>query len=310
MVEMTDHSNFEDSEPNGIAVAEEMPRDKGKVDHEELKKSGYIFQRDAEYFTVRLRIPGGTLSSDQIAVIGEIARKYGRGTVHLTIRQGVEIPWVSFVKLGEVTKALDKVGTPPGSCGPRVRNITACVGLPTCNHANIDSQALVKRLDERFFDVVLPTKLKIAVAGCPNSCSDPWINDIGIIGRIKPGVVPEKCKGCGACVRVCRESAVDITNGMPRIAPAKCLYCGECTRACMTGAITVEKEGYSILIGGNTGRHPRFAYRLVDFADEETLFRVIENCIRLLKEEGKRGERFSRLIERLGLVEAIKKRLL
>ncbi|MFQ6053566.1 MAG: 4Fe-4S binding protein [Candidatus Bathyarchaeia archaeon] len=274
-----------------------------------MKKSGYIFQRDGEHFTVRLRVPGGELSSEQLMAVGKIAREWGRGEVHLTTRQGIEIPWIRFEHLGEVTKALEMVGTPPGSCGPRVRNISSCVGLPRCPHANIDSRGLAERIDELFFDAVLPTKLKIAISGCPNSCAKPQVNDIGVLGVVRPRIIPDRCDGCGICVRICREAAIRMVNGKAEIDFARCVHCGECIRAGPAGAGVADREGYTIFVGGNVGRHPRLAHKLLDFADDETLFRVVENSIRLFKAEGERRERFGHLIERIGLGESIRRLL-
>ncbi|MEM3056897.1 MAG: 4Fe-4S binding protein [Candidatus Bathyarchaeia archaeon] len=282
-----------------------MIRVKGGI--EELKKSGYILQRDAEYFTVRLRIPGGHLTSKQVIALGEVAERWGRGELHLTARQGIEIPWVRFEELGEVTKALDEIGTPPGSCGPRVRNISACPGLPICTHANIDTQGLAKKIDERFFDVDLPTKLKIAITGCPNSCAKPQVNDIGIMGVVRPRIISEACNGCGRCVERCREGAIKLVGGIAQIDYAKCVYCGECVRACPVGADIADRQGYTVFVGGNVGRHPRLAYKLVDFASEEMIFQIIENSLRLFEREGVRGERFGHLIERFGLGEAFRR---
>lgn len=63
------------------------------VDLDELKSGGYIKQTQKDLFTVRLRCPGGRVSSEQMAKAGEIAEKYGRGRVHLSVRQSVEIPY-------------------------------------------------------------------------------------------------------------------------------------------------------------------------------------------------------------------------
>ena len=93
----------------------------------DLKESGYIFQKDSEHFTVRLRIPGGDLTSEQLMAVGKIAQDWGKGEIHITTRQGIEVPWIKFEDLKEVTRILDEVGTPPGSCGPRVRNVSSCV---------------------------------------------------------------------------------------------------------------------------------------------------------------------------------------
>lgn len=274
-----------------------------EVDVDALKGSGYIFQRDSEHFTVRLRIPGGNISSRQLIRVGKISEEWGRGEVHLTTRQGIEIPWIKFESLADLTRALKEIGAPPGSCGPRVRNITSCVGLPRCPNANIDTLELAKKIDERFFNDMLPGKLKISISGCPNACTKPQTNDIGILGVIKPRIITRECDGCGACARGCKEAAIKIVDGTAEIDFTKCVNCGGCIRVYLIAANKAEKAGYTIFVGGNVGRHPRLAYKLVDFADEKTVFRVIENSIILFREEGERKERFGHLIERLGMGE-------
>ena len=278
-------------------------------DHKALKESGYIFQRDSEHFTVRLRIPGGELSSEQLISVGELAREWGRGEVHLTTRQGIEIPWIKFESLGEITRALDENGMSPGSCGPRVRNISSCVGLPRCVNANCDTWGLAGRIDGRFFNVTLPTKLKIGISGCPNSCTKSQVNDVGVIAVVRPRIIPEICDGCGVCIRACREAAIKIEEELAEIDFSRCANCGDCIRTCPEGASVADHEGYSVFVGGNVGRHPRLAIKLVDFADEETVMAVLENSISLIAEEGERKERFGHLIERLGVGEATRRLL-
>ncbi|HIE18361.1 TPA: 4Fe-4S dicluster domain-containing protein [Candidatus Bathyarchaeota archaeon] len=278
-----------------------------EINYEDLKKGGYIVQRNPEYFTIRLRVPGGNLSAEQLKTLAEIAEKYGRGQIHLTTRQGVQIPYVKYENLGEITEELKKIGTPPGSCGPRVRNISSCVGAPECPQALINTYELTRKIDERYFGRDLPTKIKIGITGCPNSCAKPQLNDIGIMGVVKPKIITEKCNGCGLCMETCKEGAIKIIDGKAVIDHNRCVYCGECIRVCPVDADVAEKRGYSIFIGGNVGRHPRLAQKIIGFADEETIFKVIENSLKVFKEEAVQNERFGHLIERIGLGEFLKR---
>ena len=100
----------------------------------------------------------------------------------MTTRQGVQIPYVRYESLRKISEELKRIGTPPGSCGPRVRNVSACVGKPECPYANINTFELVRKIDERFFGRDLPTKIKIGISGCSNSCAKPQLNDVGIMG--------------------------------------------------------------------------------------------------------------------------------
>ena len=62
-----------------------------ETDPRELKKAGMIPQADKGLFSVRLHVTGGNLGTKQLDAIREAADRFGRGQVHLTIRQGVEI---------------------------------------------------------------------------------------------------------------------------------------------------------------------------------------------------------------------------
>ncbi len=54
------------------------------------------------------------------------------------------------------------------------------------------------------------------------------------------------------------------------------------------------------------GRHPRFAQKILTFGDEGTIFQVIEDSIKVYKEKAETGERFGRLVERLGIGEFLR----
>ena len=273
----------------------------GEAAIEDLKKSGYILQRDGVHFTVRLRLPGGEISAAQLRDLANVAVRYGRGDLHITTRQGIQIPWVDFERLKDATVELERIGAPPGSCGPRVRNVSSCVGLPRCPNANTDTLALTREIDRRFFDRDLPGKLKIAVSGCPNSCAKPQVNDIGIMGVLRPRIVPERCDGCGSCLRVCREAAVSMRDVAPRIDYSRCIGCGDCLRACPLDAVVEESKGYSVFLGGKVGRHPRLATKVTSFSDEEEVFDIIEETVRVFQDKGLRKERLGALIDRIGL---------
>lgn len=103
-----------------------------KIDYAALKFGGIIMQKDDDFFAVRLRLPGGCISADQLPKIADVAKKYGRGMVRLTARQGVEIPWIEFKKIEAAIRDLADAGISLGSCGPRFRAVTACPGSPVC----------------------------------------------------------------------------------------------------------------------------------------------------------------------------------
>ena len=64
-----------------------------KVDYAALKKGGYMRQKQKGYGSLRLAVVGGNLTAENIKTVAEVAEKYGRGYVHMTSRQGIEIPF-------------------------------------------------------------------------------------------------------------------------------------------------------------------------------------------------------------------------
>lgn len=77
-------------------------------------------QKQKGYFSLRIQVVGGNLTAENIKAVAEVAEKYGKGYVHMTSRQGVEIPFINFEDVETVRAELAKGGVNPGVCGPRV----------------------------------------------------------------------------------------------------------------------------------------------------------------------------------------------
>ncbi len=172
------------------------------------------------------------MSVEQMRGIAAIAKKYGSGIIHCTTRQTIEIPHVDPKSLKKIEKLLEKNGTPIGSERDEVVNIIACPGVSRCKFANIDTIHLAKKIDDKLFGKEMPVKMRIALSGCPNACTSPMLNEIGIIGRVRPLRTPGLCTGCGTCVEYCKERAIVIKRGISVLDPAKCVQCGVCVRSC------------------------------------------------------------------------------
>ncbi|SFG25993.1 4Fe-4S dicluster domain-containing protein [Desulfotomaculum arcticum] len=139
----------------------------------------------------------------------------------------------------------------------------------------------------------------LALAGCPNACSQPQIKDFGIIGQAVPEV-DGNCNGCGTCANVCPENAISIEDQKAGINRKLCLNCGQCIRACPIEAMLATKSGFQVLAGGKLGRHPRLASNLINFTNDAGATKSLELCLDLLFNEGQPGERFGDVIERTG----------
>ena len=80
-----------------------------QIDYSSLKKGGFMRQKQKGYFSLRLAVVGGNLTAENIKTIAEVAEKYGHGYVHMTSRQGVEIPFINFKDIEEVRGKLPQI---------------------------------------------------------------------------------------------------------------------------------------------------------------------------------------------------------
>ena len=242
-------------------------------------KGGVITERDADYCTIRIRAPAGIFSIEQLRGIANIAKKYGTGTVHCTTRQTLEIPHVKPVLLKKIEKALAKNETPVGSEKDEIVNIIACPGVERCKFANIDTISLAKKLDEKLFGKNMPVKMRIALSGCPNACTSPMLNEIGVIGRVRPLRTPGLCTGCGSCVEYCKEKAIKIRNGISELTDDKCVQCGVCIQSCHFDLLKAEHRHFLITVGGRRGRHPQIGRPLLTVETEEQVIFAIQKIV-------------------------------
>lgn len=277
------------------------------IDYAALKKGGFMRQKQKGFFSLRLQVVGGNLTAENIRTVAEVAEKYGHGYVHMTSRQGIEIPFINFEDIETVREELAKGGVKPGVCGPRVRTITACQGSEICPSGCIDTYALAKELDEHYFGRELPHKFKFGVTGCQNNCLKAEENDLGVKGGMEVTWKPEKCIHCGVCEKACREGAIKCTGTEVLLDVSKCNNCGRCVKSCPTDAWEGE-SGYLVSFGGLFGNKIYKGEQLLPLIkDKETLFRVADAAIDFFEENANPGERFRLTLQRVGEEEFRKK---
>ncbi len=281
-----------------------------KADYALLKKGGFMRQKQKDNFSLRLAVIGGTLTAENLRKIADVAEQFGDGHVHLTSRQGVEIPFVKLNDIDEVKDELAKGGCKPGVCGPRVRTVTACQGNKVCPGGNIDSYDIAKKLDARYFGRELPHKFKFGVTGCQNNCLKAEENDVGIKGACRIKWIEDTCINCGLCKKVCREGAISINeDGKLLVDHDKCTYCGRCAKSCPVDAWETS-EAYHVSFGGTFGNHISKGDTLLPLVtSEEQLFRVTDAAIQFFEDHANPGERFKFTLDRVGrdkLVEVLK----
>jgi sulfite reductase (ferredoxin) len=138
-----------------------------------------------DYFMMRIALPNGLLRSSQLRTIAQLSESHARSVADITVRQNIQLHWLSIEAIPEVMEALAAVGLgPKGACGDVARNITGCplAGVAADEICDASPLALeASRLlsgNNDFYN--LPRKFKVSITGCPVWCSYPEINDIGI----------------------------------------------------------------------------------------------------------------------------------
>lgn len=270
------------------------------VDYSALKKGGFMRQKQKNNFSLRPRVVGGNLTAVQLAKIAEVAEKFGDGHVHLTSRQSVEIPFIKPDDIDEVKNALAEGGVEPGVCGSMVRTVTVCQGAAICPSGCIDTYALAKELDERYFARELPHKFKFGVTGCQNNCLKAEENDLGIKGGIKVKWKEADCINCGVCEKACRTDAVKITEGKISLDESRCNFCGRCVKSCPAEAWETV-NGYIVSFGGLFGNSISKGETVIPFVEShEKLMEICDAAVQFFAENAKAGERFKFTLDRVG----------
>jgi sulfite reductase (ferredoxin) len=141
--------------------------------------------KSTPFFMVRIRIPNGLLSSHQARTIADLAERHARAVADITVRQNVQLHWVTVESLPEVLETLWRAGlTTTGACGDVARNITGCPLAGFDAHEYCDASPLALQLNgqlggnSEFYN--LPRKFKVSITGCRSWCTYPEINDVGL----------------------------------------------------------------------------------------------------------------------------------
>ena len=159
------------------------------IDYEALKKRGFLRQKQEGFFILRARMAHGVFRKEHLDKLARISARYGRGFVHATTRQGIEVPFIQFSDIDRVECEIRDAGIETGTSGPRMRTTTCCPGSNWCKSGLIDTFRLYDRIEVELgirCGLDLAHKFKIAISGCPNTCTRAQASEIGIHGEIDP----------------------------------------------------------------------------------------------------------------------------
>lgn len=272
------------------------------VDYKELKKGGFMRQKQKDNFSMRLKSVGGHFTAAQLATVQQVAEQYGKGYVHLTSRQGIEIPFIQLADIDNVKKTLLAGGVQVGVCGPRVRTITACQGNAVCPSGLIDTAKLANEFDKRYGGRELPHKFKFGFTGCHNNCLKSEENDLGIKGGTQPDWQASACTYCGVCQAVCPKKAITVDKAAQtvRLDQDKCVYCGKCIKSCPTDAWTGQ-NGFVLSFGGLYGNRIAVGRHFLPILfDEAKVYEIVDVTLAFFEKHAKPSERFGNCLDRVG----------
>src|SRR3954467_1918885 len=184
-------------------------------------------------FMLRIKFPGGAVTSQQLRLIGHLAERYGEGMGDITTRQNIQLHNLAIEDVPIVLDELNAAGLSfTQACGDVWRNIVGCPLAGVDGHELLDTRPLIEELERTFVGSKefsnLPRKFKVSVSACVHRCAQHEINDIGLVAVEKDGVVGYDVwvgGGLGASARMGRrldvfarpEEAVDVCRVITEI---------------------------------------------------------------------------------------------
>ncbi len=154
--------------------------------YETWAKTNLMSQKQPGYKTAWIKLPAGTITTEQFRGLADLLEKHNLPGVRIAIMQNFVMPWIPAEKskpVFEQLQALD-LATP----GARtIADVTGCPGATTCNLGITRSLTLADVLAREFAGESDPEtlKMKIKISGCPNSCGQHHLGDIGFYGNVR-----------------------------------------------------------------------------------------------------------------------------
>ena len=147
---------------------------------------GIYGQRQPGVQMVRIKIPFGGISADQLRRVADLADRYATGVAHVTTRQDMQMHFVDLKDVPTIMRGLAEVGlTTREACANTVRNVTACHLAGICRGEVFDvtpyAKTVAYHLLRNPLNQSLPRKFKIAFSGCAHDCALTPIHDIGLL---------------------------------------------------------------------------------------------------------------------------------
>lgn len=152
------------------------------IDWDKRDHIGVHAQQQPEKSYVGLHVPVGRLTADDLFDLARLAEVYGESELRFTVEQNVIIPHIDTENIDTflTEPLLEKFPTEPE---PLSRSLVSCTGAQFCNFALVETKqralAVAKQLES---ELNIPNDVRIHWTGCPNSCGQPQVAQIGLMG--------------------------------------------------------------------------------------------------------------------------------
>lgn len=187
-----------------------------------LGEKGAIPQKDGETYGIAPHSPCGLLTPDLMRRLADVAEKYQVKAIKITGATRLALIGLKEADIDSVWEDLKlDQGAAVGLC---IRSIRACPGNMYCKIGQQDALGVGLKLDAAYHGKALPGKFKMAVSGCPLSCAESWVRDIGLIGR-KDGWALVIGGNVGANPRIAQELVAGLDEGAALAAVEKVIAC-------------------------------------------------------------------------------------
>jgi sulfite reductase (ferredoxin) len=227
-----------------------------------LQHGAYGSRLRMDYSMVRIKVPGGEITPEQLEKIASLSEAFSIGSAHVSTRQNIQLHWVQLEDVSEVMRGLVEVGlTTREACGNTVRNVMCSHFAGVCPSEAFDAtpyaKAIARFLLRNPMCQNLPRKFKINFSCC-DSHGLVRVADIGLVPTVK------KLSSSTMMTTTTTTTTTTTENS------------GETVR------------GFKIYLGGGLGAASFIGHLLEDFTPEYRLLATCMATIRLFDRHGNR----------------------
>ncbi|BBD09857.1 NAD(P)/FAD-dependent oxidoreductase [Desulfovibrio ferrophilus] len=171
------------------------------------RTDGAILQRDKETWAIVPRTPMGMLTPEILGRINDVVKKWNVPIVKITSGQRIALVGIREEDIESIWDDLGRdIGRATELC---VHYVQACPGTAVCRLGVQDSLGMGNELEPKYLGVDFPAKVKMGVSGCPLSCAESKLRDIGLVGK-RGGFTVYFGGNAGNKPRIADEIAVDL----------------------------------------------------------------------------------------------------